>query len=249
MSEPRGMTGLSLPDLRSLLRALERGQVGAPITEAALTAMGFGAKAQHLAPAFRDLDDAGVRAVLETAIAERVHRPPPHLDLVWTGPEAQHATARDTAIVVRQLFEQATQSVLVGGFSFDHGEEILRPLHVAMRDRNVSATFFLHIERGVPSTEQIDRFFVANWPFGPPRPDVYYDARTADPGSPWASLHAKCVVVDERRTLITSANFTDRGQTRNIEAGVLIDDRDFARRLLAQWHGLVSSDHVRRYEG
>jgi phosphatidylserine/phosphatidylglycerophosphate/cardiolipin synthase-like enzyme len=68
-------------------------------------------------------------------------------------------------------------------------------------------------------------------------------------GPPWASLHAKCIVVDEERTLITSANFTERGQTRNIEAGVLIEDRGFAEELGAQWRQLIAARLVHRYAG
>lgn len=77
----------------------------------------------------------------------------------------------------------------------------------------------------------------------------FYDPRTAVPGPPWASLHAKCVVVDDRKTLVTSANFTDRGQARNIEAGVLIEDEEFSRKLTAQWRTLVSHRLVERCRG
>jgi phosphatidylserine/phosphatidylglycerophosphate/cardiolipin synthase-like enzyme len=53
----------------------------------------------------------------------------------------------------------------------------------------------------------------------------------------FASLHAKCVVVDGRWVFVTSANFTDRGQTRNIEVGVLLDDERLAAVLEAQFVG------------
>ena len=95
----------------------------------------------------------------------------------------------------------------------------------------------------------MDAFFRDVWTFGAPKPDVYYDPRTAMKGPPWASLHAKCVVVDDARALITSANFTDRGQTRNIEAGVLIEDKAFAEELAGQWRQLVSEGKVTRYWG
>lgn len=87
------------------------------------------------------------------------------------------------------------------------------------------------------------------WTFGLPKPEVFYDPRTARRGPPWASLHAKCIVVDDERALVTSANFTDRGQTRNIEAGVLIEDRGFAAELAAQWRQLVVWGLVRKYGG
>lgn len=63
-----------------------------------------------------------------------------------------------------------------------------------------------------------------------------------------ATLHAKCVVVDDERSFITSANFTDRGQPRNIEAGVVITDGAFSEQLAGQWR-LVSAGLIRRYAG
>ncbi|MGF1469918.1 MAG: DISARM system phospholipase D-like protein DrmC [Sandaracinaceae bacterium] len=254
---PSGLSGLSTPDLRALRDAVAQGRLVAPVTATSLAALGLAKDADGLLGLLGGLSTEGVLVALEVALAERIHRPPPHLDLVWTGPEARSSRGRDTAIVVRQLFAEARQSVVVGGFSFDHGEAIFAPLHHAMTEHGVRASLFLDIEGHAPTpaeadayaTKQIDRFFVKNWPFGQPRPDVYYDPRTAVAGPPWASLHAKCVVVDERSALITSANFTDRGQTRNIEAGVRIDDPDFARKLVGQWRGLVSEKLVRQYRG
>jgi phosphatidylserine/phosphatidylglycerophosphate/cardiolipin synthase-like enzyme len=51
----------------------------------------------------------------------------------------------------------------------------------------------------------------------------------------FASLHAKCVVVDGRLVFVTSANFTDRGQTRNVEVGVVLDEPRLAAVLEAQF--------------
>lgn len=182
--------------------------------------------------------------------ADRADRPPPHLDLVWTGPETRIATSRDTAMLVRDLFANARREVLIAGFSFDHGEEIFEPLHAVMRDHAVETEIYLQIDRAPPGAD-VDahvrdvarRFLTSNWPFGVPMPTLYYDPRTALPGSV-ASLHAKCIVVDLAKTLITSANFTDRGQTRNVELGVLIDDPDFAARVATQWRSLAQADHL-----
>ncbi|WP_437640324.1 hypothetical protein [Sorangium sp. So ce854] len=54
------------------------------------------------------------------------------------------------------------------------------------------------------------------------------------------------VGIDHEYALITSANFTDRGQTRNIEAGVAIEDRAFAASLERQWLNLVDAGVVVR---
>lgn len=46
-----------------------------------------------------------------------------------------------------------------------------------------------------------------------------------------ASLHAKCVIADRRTALVTSANFTEAAQTKNIEAGVLLTYEPFVKRI------------------
>jgi phosphatidylserine/phosphatidylglycerophosphate/cardiolipin synthase-like enzyme len=89
----------------------------------------------------------------------------------------------------------------------------------------------------------VEGFLDKNWPFGEPLPSIYCDPRTAERESRF-SLHAKRIVVDETRALVTSANFTDRGQTRNIEMGVLVDDPATASRLVHQWRGLIESGLV-----
>lgn len=251
-----GLATISTPDLEALATHLADGRLTPPWTIASFAANGFAHHASSLVTTFGGLDLAAARRLTEAVLAER-DRPVPRLELVWTGPEATTSSSRDTWIVVRQLFESARKSVIVGGFSFDHGEEIFRPLHAVMRGHGVRTSLFLDLDQGKIATEvgpayattRIDRFFRDNWPFGDPRPSVFYDPRTAVPGPPWVSLHAKCVVVDDLRALITSANFTDRGQTRNLEAGVLIEDATFATRLAAQWRALVSSGQVARYSG
>ena len=229
MTGVRGLLDVSLPELEHLVASVERGSLSVPLTQSRLQSAGLGRVAGDLgwlAPLDRD----ATLAVLRAIVAERTSRPVPRLDLVWTGPEATVSPARDTAVVVRELFARAERSVLIAGFSFDHGRDLLAPLHRVMLNGGVVGTIYLHIEE----LADADRFLQRNWPFGPPRPRLYYDPRTiGDP--PLANLHAKCIVVDARFSFVSSANFTDRGQTRSIEVGVLIEDRAFAAHLSAQW--------------
>src|SRR5690606_37988214 len=212
----------------------------------------FGPWVDDVLPLMGDANRAGVLAVLRATIAEREHQRTPRLELVWTGPIGPHGTVRDTAVVVRQLFARARRSVLIGGFRFDAGADLFAPLHEAMVDHGVKATVFLDIE-GVADTvaggpayaaKRIAEVYAKNWPFDGPRPEGYYDPRTAVPGPPWVSLHAKCVVVDERWSFVTSANFTDRGQTRNIELGVLIEDPAFAEQIVTHWRALMNTGYL-----
>lgn len=244
--EREGLTRVSLPDLERLHRLLAAGRLQGPLSVTALQAAGLGNLHTALAP-ISGLETSAVLAVLQITMAERTRRPVPHLDLVWTGPDVHGSQARDTAVVVRELFQAARRSVLVAGFAFDHAEDILRPLYTVMRNHGVEATLFVDLSKwtnamipGDPGEAAADTFLAKNWPFGDPRPRLYYDPRTPFKNSE-VSLHAKCVVVDEQRTFVTSANFTGRAQSRNLELGVLIEDSAFARQIVEQWRGLASA--------
>ena len=246
----RSLAAVATAELQDLLHRVRSGRLACPPQVFELRAAGQGRHAERIAAALAGLDPPAVEAVLETILAERSERPGPQIDLVWTGPEAKQAISRDTAVVVRELFAAATESVLIAGYRFDHGADLLEPLYQGMKTRGVHTQIFLDIERrrGDPESPHdcaqlfADRFYHRQWPWGSPRPDLYYDPRTAAARSVH-SLHAKCVVVDGQRALIGSANFTDRGQTRNIEAGALIADRRFATRLVEHFHGLVHAGH------
>ena len=71
-----------------------------------------------------------------------------------------------------------------------------------------------------------------HWPTGSRPPKVYYDPRAIDPDrSKRASLHAKCIVVDGEEVFVSSANFTERAQHRNVEVGVRISSAKIALQL------------------
>jgi phosphatidylserine/phosphatidylglycerophosphate/cardiolipin synthase-like enzyme len=55
------------------------------------------------------------------------------------------------------------------------------------------------------------------------------------------------VVVDGAKAFVSSANFTQRGQERNIEVGVLIEDASFANYLAGQWLGLIDAGMAGEY--
>lgn len=137
---------LALPDLERLRALVGERRIGLPLTDGALRAAGFARFAEHLVTLFAGLDGLAIGVVLDAAIAERVRRPPPRLKLVWTGPEGQGSTARDTGLLVSELFGGARESVLIAGFRFDHGADIFAPLHQVMSERGVRATIFIDID-------------------------------------------------------------------------------------------------------
>jgi phosphatidylserine/phosphatidylglycerophosphate/cardiolipin synthase-like enzyme len=78
-----------------------------------------------------------------------------------------------------------------------------------------------------------------------PLPEVFFDPRSleTDPGQR-ACLHAKCVVVDERNVFISSANFTEAAQKKNLEIGLLIRSHSLAGQVTG-YFGASGSDRFR----
>lgn len=253
MSDPRAdLSAVSTTTLERLRDAIAARRVSTPITRAGLLAHGVRHQLEALEAALSGHSALACLSVIDVALAERRARARPDPELVWTGPERSHATARDTAVVLRALFEGAERQVILAGFSFARGSSVLAPLHAAMIARSLDVRFFVHVEQvqradvdaPAHAMEAVRAFLRDAWPFGAPAPRIYYDRRALTPGPPWSSLHAKCVVVDGERAFLSSANFSVRAQEHNIEAGVLLHDAGFASHLARQWLGLVDAGLV-----
>jgi len=53
------------------------------------------------------------------------------------------------------------------------------------------------------------------------------------------------VVADNRHLFVSSANFTEASQNRNLEAGVLVDSTTLAGRMVTFLEGLIRERRVR----
>ena len=175
-------------------------------------------------------------------------------DLVWTGPELPGAASRDTSVVVRELWAQAERDVIVSTFVVQSIETVFEPLAARMTERpDLRVRIFLHIGRTLRDTvldaELVREFtdtFRRHWP-GTRLPELYYDPRglSTDPATR-ATWHAKCVVIDDELSFVTSANFTQWAQDRNVEAGVLIRSRTFTAQLRQQFEATLRGGVVTR---
>ena len=55
-----------------------------------------------------------------------------------------------------------------------------------------------------------------------------------------ACLHAKCIVIDGKDLFVSSANFTEAAQERNLEVELLIHSPSFAGRNASYFESLVA---------
>ena len=176
------------------------------------------------------------------------------IDIVVSGPDVA-ATARDTGVVIRQLFNKAKERVLAVGYAVHQGRSVFRDLADRLdADDSLKATLCLEVRREQTNTsldsQVVGRFarnFVENeWP-GTRLPRLYYDPRSLAPGGPvHSALHAKCVVIDGREALVTSANFTEAAQERNIELGLLVNSPAIAGQIEEHFYSLIRNGHLER---
>jgi phosphatidylserine/phosphatidylglycerophosphate/cardiolipin synthase-like enzyme len=174
------------------------------------------------------------------------------VDLVTTGPEAGGVANRSTAVVVSDLFRNAQHSVLVAGYAIYQGQKVFQSLANRMAQQpGLRVRMFLDVPRSHGDTSSVnDRiarfvhtFKTSQWPQKAVMPRVYCCEQIINPqtGKP-GSLHAKCIAVDNERVFVSSANFTEAGQDRNIEVGLLVRSPVVCERLTRFFDALVDSN-------
>lgn len=248
-------------DVRELIAALRSGRVSAPYSDLQLTQVVSSGLTKTVAGGLNGFASLGFTSKQIVAVLELLEKDrsegrstEPPIDLVTSGPEAPGISSRDTSVVVRELFAHAQKSVLVVGYAVYQGRRVFEALAQRMKELpDLEVQLFLNIARPdkdtmgaeILVTRYAQRFRDSQWPSGCRLPEVYYDPRSiADDQPVRSSLHAKCVVVDAERVFVSSANFTEAGQERNIEVGLNIESEWLAKRLIRHFrllheHGLA----------
>lgn len=235
---------LSTHDLSKLASALRSQRLRMPASTTGLSAFSFPDLSQLamdlVALHSQGFDEVRIAVLIEAIMKARssFKSVDELIELVASGPDLPGIMNRDTSVVVQQLFRNAKQRVLVVGYSVYQGAMVFATLAEEMaRKPDLEVIMCLNVAReGHDSRTDyeirhrfLDQFKKRQWPEGCRLPMLYFDPRAIDPDpSKRASLHAKCVVVDRRFAFVSSANFTERGQRRNIELGVQIDSAHIA---------------------
>jgi phosphatidylserine/phosphatidylglycerophosphate/cardiolipin synthase-like enzyme len=192
-----------------------------------------------------------LRSVIAGRHRDRVLVP----DLVVSGPDVPGVPTADTYAVVQSLFQEAQTEIVLAGYAFHNGKLLFERLAGQKKLRpELRIIFHLDVPRRAGDTTTSDdiilkyaqEFRQRHWPWQP-FPEVYYDPRALNTDSHIrASLHAKVVVVDRTKLFLTSANFTEAAQQRNIEMGLLSQAAYLAEQVAAYFEGLRQSGQLQR---
>jgi phosphatidylserine/phosphatidylglycerophosphate/cardiolipin synthase-like enzyme len=132
-------------------------------------------------------------------------------ELVATLPPEMPGVARPTGQVIREMLRSHVREVILLGYELSDPD--MMQLLVEVTSWGADLIMICDRMRG-----SVPRLLEA-WPAGIQRPRIFQDRARPD-GAPYASMHAKCLLVDGKDLLITSANFTFHGLHGNIEIGV-----------------------------
>lgn len=254
---------LGRTQLLDLAHALATGRLRPPYTETSVGRYASGGARRLAATELRRLAARGmgpeqIAVALELLGEEQraTQEARDRVELVWTdAPERRAPGARTTSAVVRSLFETAERSVIVVSYALDDGDKgraLLGPLLDRLEEcPELDVRLLLNVIRERGDAREDEELLrkqaekIASLWGDAPRPSVFYDPRAfIRKRGPRACLHAKCVIVDDARALVTSANFTEAAHERNVEAGVLVGDTGFVTALRRRFEGLIRNGAV-----
>jgi phosphatidylserine/phosphatidylglycerophosphate/cardiolipin synthase-like enzyme len=140
------------------------------------------------------------------------------VESVWSGPTSHHVPVRATAQVLMDVVGEASHELLLMTYSAKPYQPLLERLAAAVA-RGVAVTVVVETLHGAGSAlngaEPATAFATVpgiclwHWPV---------NQRVEDK----AKMHAKIAVADRRVLLVSSANLTQSGVAKNIEAGLLV---------------------------
>lgn len=251
---PSPLRLLSEASLRSLAASLRQGSLSHGITRSALEQI-VGVQSPEVKALIEVLASQGFSsqqtATLIDAVADdrsQFRASADEVSLIMSGPDVPGVPTADTAAAVQTLIQGAESEILVVGYVVRKGRALFHRLVDRMAAKpDLRVSMILNIARSQGDTSldsEIVRRFVMDfqkreWP-GEVLPAIYYDPRAlTEKPADRASLHAKCVIVDRREAIITSANFTEAAHHRNIEAGVVLRSAAHAGRLADYFDGMI----------
>ena len=252
------LDGANPADLEALAQSLLDGRVGDRFSMSSVQLAGFDDEAGTFLEGLRGTDPQVVAWMLRRLSRERRRADDRYANvasLVWSGASEGEHGIRDTKVVLDGLFARAERHVLVATFVIYDGLAVFEALAERLRAHpEIVVDLYVNLpsDSGLDEHEAADAaaymatFARKHWPANLPLPAIYFDPETRKHKAKRATLHAKCVVVDQRWAFVTSANFTEAAQERNIEAGVLLDHPRIAEGLTSRFAKLREAGRLKR---
>jgi phosphatidylserine/phosphatidylglycerophosphate/cardiolipin synthase-like enzyme len=176
-----------------------------------------------------------LQAAAEAAAAVGVDQ---RAEIAWTGPATEAVPLRRVDQVIYDMVETAKEEVLLVTYAAYKAERALKALRDAT-DHGVRVK--LVIELAQESGGKISFDGLQSFRTAVPSAQVFYwplDRRKRSASGSYGAMHAKCLVADRSRAIVSSANLTDYALEANMELGLLVE-RAVAVRLAEHFDQLI----------
>jgi len=178
-----------------------------------------------LSEALSVLGDAALLAAVVRGFAAAATSVPNPPRAVWSGPTFQGDSDHTTAAVAH-LIDEATEDVFASTFSATLGSPFVDALWRAIA-RGVTVTVLVEATKMKDTVAALQQALTGASFLG-----------YVVPAGEYGIQHSKVVIIDSSIALMTSANFSDAAAHRNLEAGVLIRDPEFASKVRQRFTSL-----------
>lgn len=164
-----------------------------------------------------------------------------HAELVLTAPDSFRVRTLRTKDTLHKLIESAEKSLTITGYTIS--DYFADMLDVIIRKSQQGVYVRLYVNDIEKQTEALDRLMAYRSRFL----QVYEYQKQED--DKMAALHAKLLVSDVRKSLVSSANLSYHGMQGNVEMGFLIDSHDKAKQIEEVMKEMVRMKVFCKYEG
>ncbi|MBB6451613.1 phosphatidylserine/phosphatidylglycerophosphate/cardiolipin synthase-like enzyme [Salirhabdus euzebyi] len=190
------------------------------------------------------VSSAQLRNYLEVAykMAKSQLESEPRIFPVWTGPLLEKGPIKlKTYETVKYLIDSAESEVFIVGYNFsfknDDIKKLLRSIEQAV-ERNCRVNIIVN------KVESNFKEIMDHWEKEQYQLNVYHWIGSKE--EDFTSLHAKIIIIDQQKLLLTSANFSYHGFQKNIETGVVIENHQISRDIWNQYYMLMKENQMRK---
>jgi phosphatidylserine/phosphatidylglycerophosphate/cardiolipin synthase-like enzyme len=196
----------------------------------------------------KDVDCRTVAVALQSAaLSEQTHRDSQSVELVWTGPDTEHAPFRRTEQAILQILDSAKTRITLVSFAVYRIPNIGKAL-VRAAKRGVRLTVIVETPHKIEGegeystiralgTEVAACSTVYFWP---------KENRPLGDNNKVGILHVKCAVADGEWLFLSSANLTQQAFTINMELGMLVRGGTMPSRVEQQFQRLILSGQLKQ---
>lgn len=178
--------------------------------------------------------------LISAAASEREHRARLNVEVVWTGPESEAVSVRQTEQVILQVIDSATKRITLVSYAVYEIPRIREAL-VRAAARGVHIDVIIETPDKVSGQKEYSTLRAMGADVAGCSRVYYWPLeQRSTVGAKVGILHVKCVAADSRWLFISSANLTEYAFAINMELGTLITGGEAAQSVEKLFDGLIA---------